>query len=265
MLYYFMKREHLEYFLATGNLKVTQLSKSNDPLEFLPNINNLRTSKNWQKIMNHNEPLVICLSSKVSSAAIWGHYADSHTGVCLAFEIPLKKGKLQPLSQNLYEYEVCNYDSTNKSRDTIIKVDYVEEREYKEPPALDSTEDFLKFLDERYHTATATKSIDWSFENEYRLVIDDKSPHFVCDKNILFYNGLKPFFKGLILGTRCDLHNVYARQLLDNNGYTDVRLDRAQIHSKKYCMTIGAVTNPSFKDSEPAELLKWVEDYGARR
>ena len=166
LLFYYMKREHLEYFLETGNVKVTQLSKSNDPLEFLLNINYDGTSTPRKAFTEHNEPLVVCLSSRISSPTMWGHYAESHKGVCLVFSIPIKRPDKFNKSRTPI-YKLNRAKQTSDVEDVIIPVRYTNQRKS------DYTISDIAQLEDIIYDTIATKSLDWAYEHEVRLKINE--------------------------------------------------------------------------------------------
>lgn len=229
LLFYYMKREHLEYFLETGNVKVTQLSKSNDPLEFLLNIEESHKYSVLIRNTEHNEPLVVCLSSRISSSTMWGHYAESHKGVCLVFSLPIYKNSDDKELEN-HCYKINRSGQTNNSDDSIIRVEYVDNRNY-----ITCIKDKSN-LEKAINKAIATKASDWKYESEVRLKIREESPYLLCDKGLFFYSGLKQFFKGVVLGYKCEVADAYVRTLISASSFTDAFVARAAIQKDQYLM-----------------------------
>lgn len=229
LLFYYMKREHLEYFLETGNVKVTQLSKSNDPLEFLLNIEEPHKYSDLIRNTEHNEPLVVCLSSRISSSTMWGHYAESHKGVCLVFSLPIYKN-LDDEKLGIHCYKINRSGQTNDSDDSIIRVEYVDNRSYT--TCIKDKSDLAKVINK----AIATKASDWKYESEVRLRIREESPYLLCDKGLFFYSGLKQFFKGVVLGYKCEVADAYVRTLISASSFTDAFVARAEIQKDQYLM-----------------------------
>jgi hypothetical protein len=80
---------------------------------------------------------IYCLTTNPASALMWGHYADGHRGICL-------------------ELDVWQADLSS-----AIKVQY---RDTYPTLALDADDDLSIFY---------TKSSDWQYEDEYRLVAEE--------------------------------------------------------------------------------------------
>ena len=91
---------------------------------------------------------VCCLTTKPTCPLMWGHYAEKHTGVCLEF--------------NVRNEVFCK----------ALKIEY--EENY--PP--------FQLIDDAVETnvkALTTKSQDWSYEDEYRLIALDKYTNLLTD------------------------------------------------------------------------------------
>lgn len=99
---------------------------------------------------------VTCFATTPYSQLMWGGaYADCHRGFCLEYEILPNEEKYQEIYQNLYPMIYC------KIRPDI-------------------TERLIKIQDERmnkdalwniYFHGALRKSIDWAFQNEWRLLL----------------------------------------------------------------------------------------------
>jgi len=81
---------------------------------------------------------IYCLTENPASALMWGHYAASHTGICLEFD-----ARCDPFPAT----EKVQYYTTYPARD-LPSVGY-------EP--------------------LVTKSMDWSYEMEWRLIAEERS------------------------------------------------------------------------------------------
>lgn len=100
--------------------------------------------KSWEKKKRHvvNGLGVVCFSEDNSNILMWSHYAESHKGICLEYdseERPIKHWKN-------YKYHKIKY---SKSR-------------------------YIDLLESGYEKAffklVTTKSTDWEYEKEYRLI-----------------------------------------------------------------------------------------------
>lgn len=89
-LYLFMRAEYLSSVFANDALKVVLPEECNDPMEFTA----VQSETPQEKI---SEPIgMLCFSADYKNSAMWGHYADSHKGVCLEFEFRATKFGTQP-------------------------------------------------------------------------------------------------------------------------------------------------------------------------
>ena len=82
---------------------------------------------------------IYCLCAEEDNPILWAHYADSHTGVCIAF------------------------DSTTHPFGGACALDYTVDYPTSVFPRTPGEEDRL------FMKSALNKSIDWKYENEYRL------------------------------------------------------------------------------------------------
>ena len=169
-----------------------------------------------------------CFMKDYHNSSVWGHYGDKHTGACLIFE----SGKIGHLdSFQLYEM-TDRGNRTPKTKILFIKVRYT-----NKPGKVDlfrslgrlSADDLIKlwYTDkegnisecathllhdndtynwredywENFYRDIATKTEDWKYEQEYRLILKDMSGKYdEGDRRTLRYdfNSLK----GIIFGIK---------------------------------------------------------------
>lgn len=121
-----------------------------------------------------NSCLVCCFSSNVNSMLMWSHYANSHKGFCIAYDIS-KLDKNNIMRKNLYPviYKKEKFD-VSYYLDSAICPKY---------PAI---------------AGLCWKSREWSYEDEYRIILP-------CKDNIKepkLFNVLKP--SAIFLGSKID-------------------------------------------------------------
>ncbi|MBN2260005.1 MAG: DUF2971 domain-containing protein [Clostridiales bacterium] len=111
----------------------------NDPIKFISAI------KKYVKGLIQNNYGVCCFSENYDNLLMWSHYADKHEGICLGFDADLKDKFFEiPLIVKYPEtYPIVNYFENYLNKATPIV---------------------------QFHFAT--KSKDWSYENELRIVKD---------------------------------------------------------------------------------------------
>ena len=158
--------------------------------DFVDNIPNskIETIYRNSQLKKIEKSSVCCFSYDFSNKVMWSHYADSHKGSCLIFDLACEKPFLnydaERFTQSLVDYEnyrPINYMSSKKNG--IIRL----------------------FL---------TKSHDWFYEQEFRIMIFEKS-------GLLKFN--RSFFKGIIFGLRVpdpDINNI--KLLLKEQGFTNL-------------------------------------------
>ena len=91
---------------------------------------------------------VSCFSTIQYSNPMWGHYADKHTGFCIEYDVSLLPKEMQ----------------------LLLPVVYVE-RPYDASKILD-----MRDIDDKFACICPSlfKSIDWKYENEWRIFIPTK-------------------------------------------------------------------------------------------
>src|SRR3569832_2664480 len=137
----------MEHILPERRMKLSLYDELNDPFELQPYSladKDLRRVNRFLQARYFGKKGLMCFSDNWASPVMWAHYADKHHGVCLGFDIP-KRGDEDLLFPVVY----------NPSR-----LQYV----------LDHTKDVLGLDQTFIHALIETKSREWSYEREYRVV-----------------------------------------------------------------------------------------------
>ena len=137
-VYHFLKAKHALHDLKHRRLKISRIMELNDPFEFLsvdlsdPTLR-LALKKTKQQLSKTNG--LLCFSKTWRNPVLWGHYAGSHRGMCLGFDV---------------------------SRTFLTEVKYVTCR-----PPLPKVlnEEFMKHL-------LFAKFSHWQYEQEYRAYVN---------------------------------------------------------------------------------------------
>jgi hypothetical protein len=190
-VFHFLNAEFGLKDIRERRLKISRLNELNDPFEFLGVDLADRSSREGlirTKLRISQKNGLICFSSKWSNPVLWGHYADRHRGLCLAFDVP---------------------------DDSVKKVDYVDSR-FSWPTALD--ESFAEKL-------LFTKFSHWSYEDEYRaymsLDVDDVDIYYADFSEQLV-------LKQVIVGANSAISRLeISTALRDLNGRVEVFKARA--------------------------------------
>ena len=118
---------------------------------------------------------VICFTSQKKNLLMWAHYAKSHTGICVEFDANAS------FFNGQYKDSYANIGK-------IKKVHYAIKRPlFVNPTEMSDDTDFW-FI----------KSKDWSYENEYRILLPVE--HAIYENNMLFYKINKKIIKSVTLG-----------------------------------------------------------------
>lgn len=232
-LYHYTSAKYAEEFLREDKIKLCDLTKSNDLCEFTPRIVTNETSHggvfNMEvAVASSSEAIVdsfrkscpaivLSFSTRISSSAVWGHYADKNKGVCLVFDLPIC---------DIEKHKGVLIGNLKGSSETLFQRVHYTENRFK----LDATE-CVNFVESVYHdlcAAISYKSEDWKYEKECRLVFYlTKESKSLCVKNGMFFaKGLRQYLSGIVLGPKCPLSNIYfkaiAQELKEEDNFNDV-------------------------------------------
>ena len=92
---------------------------------------------------------ILCFSKTYKNPLTWSHYSNSHSGFCIRYDLE----KLLP-NLILITHGAVNYD--NQIKDIFRDLD------------LDKSQEFVLSI-------LMQKSVDWSYEEEYRFILKDDS------------------------------------------------------------------------------------------
>lgn len=189
--------------------------------------------------------MVVCFSKEKDNSVMWANYADKHRGVCLIYDLPIDD------ETGMMELESAH--SARKLHANAAPIDYKEEaiaRNFFEtlgrfnPTRLEAWLDGKKsrvlecynHLDEwkmqywqDFHKKFFTKMPAWTYENEYRLLIDDA-----------FFNGQEEqcfkyppsALKGIIFGKETEVFDKV--RILKTAQYAGLSLEQLTIAHAVY-------------------------------
>jgi hypothetical protein len=149
---------------------------------------------------------VTCFMSRCDNSSVWGHYGNNHKGVCLKFKVKeqnglksirLKKTVGYSFSKGKLIKEVEEYVDQPLKKvnyiDRFVEIDFFrslgnlpvpqinsqwyegENGEFSEckKDMNDSMGNWRKSYWKKFEDSISTKSRDWKYENEYRLIINN--------------------------------------------------------------------------------------------
>ncbi|MCC8149593.1 DUF2971 domain-containing protein [Akkermansia sp.] len=258
-LYLYTSYENFIKIISNWCLKLILADETNDPFEFRPQYtkdNEDDTLFQYRRFVS--EMGFLSFSSNHNSAALWGHYADSHRGVCIEFEFPILKSISLPLFPCKIHYLDLADTPEGKAyslyKNWLFDVRYDHER----PPLLSN--EFLdivckaikkaeipddhKFLYEKFSLADwnalylmTQKDPSWSFEEEKRILINLYQPEIAINDNF-FVKGYNKYISRIILGLKCkhsvDKTRTLVRHYTAGKSNYDIYIDKAKYSPTKY-------------------------------
>jgi hypothetical protein len=167
ILYKYIDINGAKLMLGNRNLQFTNASQLNDPFDCHPKLIDYSNvpdhlakdsiRKEWEQLIGENKALNLrndtwlCSLSKVNdSLLMWSHYCYNHRGVCIGLDLDKVMESVPPMF------------GTTFLKPLVIEVQYQDIIE--RPSAYRPKEDMFSYQ-------WRTKSKDWSYEQEVRLVI----------------------------------------------------------------------------------------------
>lgn len=231
-LYHYTRTEYLSDILLKGRMKLTEAGQSNDPFEMNPSFEPEPKATDQEKILmadikkawpldKADEPsFVVCLSASVSSYLMWGHYANQHKGVCLAFSVPIR------IRDN------CLSILLNEQEYPLMPIQYEKERIQARKYVIKQTEKSYKYeIGNLLRRMLSYKPEKWAYEKEFRILVPSKDVKYEDD--VLYTSLLAKSLSGVILGVNNELSIQRVRAMLNTAGYTKTtKVLRAELHAE---------------------------------
>jgi hypothetical protein len=158
--------------------------------------------------------VVCCFSGSPDNLLMWSHYAESHGGMVVAYEI---NAKLFP-------------------NGTFAQVTYSADRVTVEPLFFAATAPYDKSI----MRTMLTKSIDWEYEHEYRVVLPIKDCISEQHPNGTYYylDLLLSSTSEVIVGARCSDATIAAVREACRQ-YPNVITKKASLSKKRFAIDFG--------------------------
>lgn len=262
-LYHYTKAETLDKILSSGLIRLTALTKTNDPFECTichpkddekigKELKDLCAKEVWKADLLDDPCLIVSLTGIISSPSMWGHYAESHKGVCLVFDVPVM----------FYEKD----DEIKRAKDSeraIFPVVYQNEKPSVKEIYIDVNRNYQSIIRE----AISHKGLEWEFEHEVRLVVatgcdsPSKHPDIVWKDGWPHYNGLMGYLCGVILGIKCDKVVSWVKNQLHELKYEGVIVARAFESPTHYKIEVkGDEGQAGFTDSSIKVIKRDIQE-----
>ena len=250
--YHFISSRYVEDFLRSGLLKVTQLGHSNDCFEYKPGFSDSNVEREWNHSIIGNEPCVVCLSAKMSSPVMWGHYGERGKGVCLVFDLPLSERSNLRRSYFNQSKEFFAY-SIYGTPDPIVKISYDNER-----IVISGVPDFFSTdMSNLLVEVASSKPNDWQYEQEYRVIV--RSNCLIAKNGCLFYSGMIQYCSAILLGWECSISIAYLSAILRETGRPNIRVVSVYPSLERFEIVSSTCDGESYKDTSVPEIDKWGE------
>lgn len=155
---------------------------------------------------------ILSLSKVYDSTTMWSHYADSHKGICIEFD-----------TKNIFPKNDINEITHKVNYKDPSEIHYNSFNIYADCCANRNFQKYIKILT----NINTTKTNDWSYEKEWRLINGNTGNSFHGDKAI----------KSIFFGLKCGIdEKITIRHILH-----DVPMCFFQMVRSGYNLTIKAV------------------------
>lgn len=178
-----------------------------------------------EKLDDSYRPLTCCFCGDKDNMLMWGHYADRHKGVCLIF-----KAKYQTIPKDNCEGLALTINSEPRQ---IKQIEY----KPKLPNRVNQVEDILTGNAQTFNFFL-TKSTCWSYENEYRILLDDPET-----KNKAQFK--KEELVGIIFGLKVNYCNACAIITAIKKAYNGIPIKfyKTQENENEYAVDMIEITD----------------------
>lgn len=189
--------------IESWSLKGTYPTRTNDPLEFMARNNEDVDFLEWIRNPATSLPYFHSFSAKVTDVAMWGRYADSARGVCLAFCFPSDEKIEFSKEQGKIVKKIFHLTGGR----SFFKVAYEDRR----------VEAYIRVKDKARQlkgmmAMLTTKAECWKDECEYRCFDNVKEADRLENGNA-FYEKYMKYLCGVILGERCKYNKAYVQTI----------------------------------------------------
>lgn len=165
----------VQYILPEKRMRLGRFSRLNDPFELMSfNFGGADERYIFKMLRDHWEKSlgVICFGKHWTSPVMWAHYAKSHTGICLGFDIPDDRPKKMVYEQERIKWAV-----------NLVKP--------------------LRGLDNwLLEKVITTKYEQWAYEEEWRLFAKLEEPDPINQEYYLNF-GSNLTLREIIVGANC--------------------------------------------------------------
>ncbi len=186
-VFHFLSSEYGLSDIALQRMKIARFGDLNDPFELLAvNVGGRKKLRqmlrNWKRELNDTKGL-LCFSRSKKNPVLWSHYAAKHYGICLGFDL-----------------------NDSLAQEVKYFADRIPYQFSLELAAADFKEELLQ-------TLFLSKFIDWSYEDEVRVIVD-LNKHPVEGATYFYEFSTDLALREVILGPLCELPVERVRNLI---------------------------------------------------
>jgi hypothetical protein len=157
---------------------------------------------------------IFCLSKNPESLLMWSHYGNSHKGVLIEFD------------DNHSFFHQKEFETENKDLDSLYGRVF--------PVLYRRNRPNIEFLEKDLSEIIFTKSIDWSYEEEHRMIMPLKKANQIIKKNIFLFEVPSDAIKAIYFGVKFDKDKItpIIQSVKEYNANTI--FFQAILHNQKY-------------------------------
>lgn len=246
-LYQFNSAKHSLSNIRNRRLKISKINELNDPFDCKPArdpealLNGL-LEDHWSNLANAIG--ILCFSEDWKQPLMWGHYADSHRGICLGFDVvdsgtaihvDYSSPERVKIEENVLKSLACEWMSDeHKKRSGELSLGKVRRNDV----------DAEKIIRNQYYEQSRPifrrKHPDWSYEKEVRLAYDITKTEADSDGHQFQPWGDELVLREVILGVHCRVIASEIRQHLPPGA--DVSIFKTKLHASRFEITRDKIT-----------------------
>lgn len=221
----------LESILGKRRIKISRISKVNDPLDFQPSFSEAASAEyiegfrqKWAGI--DGKKGIISFSTDIFNILMWSHYAAKHTG--FALELELNHKMLSRVNYSLIAPEVIHVEG--RCRDFYYQL--------------------------AINSIIKTKALDWAYEKEWRLILDyskDKNIQEETDstgETVRYFPLPDGSIKSIFMGLRCGMETEQLKTNLKEWG-----LGKTTIYKMEQDRTGYSLVCPAYEKTQSVNQL----------
>ena len=234
-LYHFINKKYGRDSLRLNRLKIAHIDQLNDPFEFLGV--ELSNSENRELFYHLKQAYskefgILCFSASYHNPVLWAHYADSHKGLCLGFDVQSEYCRKVHYSETRLSIDEF-MDQQNQRSDAISAEIWDKLAQRESQGQIDESCELENIVSASIRNDVeadnegrefmlktfSTKFSHWSYEEEYRLFVPLINKH----NGLYFWDyGDEIALKQVIIGLNSSILRSEIEPLVGSNNEVEV-------------------------------------------